>query len=102
MENPIEYSPQQFSSDFNARVRDIEDKLSLFKNRVLLLGQSHIEGREKSFKEIQELKKTVLQLKEENLRIKELLQRITEQLSSTARKEELTILQRQFDLFRKN
>jgi len=102
MESPIEYPLQQSSSDLNARIRDIEDKLSLFKNRVLLLGRSHIEGREKSFKEIQELKKTLLQLKEENLRMKEILQRITEQLSNTARKEELTILQRQFDLFRKN
>ena len=42
-----------------------------------------------------------VQLKEENTRIKELLQRVTEQISSTARKEELEILQRQFDLFRK-
>ena len=92
---------QQFSPDFITKIRDLEEKQRLQRDRLLLIGQTHIEEREKSFKEFQELKKIVLHIKEENTRIQELLQRITEQLSDTARKEELAILQRQFDLFRK-
>ena len=96
-----DYSGQQYFFDVATRLRDIEEKQSLLKDRILLLGQTYIEEREKTFADVQELKKSVLQLKEENIRMKELLQRITEQLNDAARKEELAILQRQFDLFRK-
>ncbi len=98
---PTEYAEQQYSSDMNLKIRDIEDKLNLLRNRVMLIGQSHVDEREKNFSQIQEMKKQILQMKEENIRISALLQRLTEQLNNTIRKEELTILQRQFDLFRK-
>jgi hypothetical protein len=94
-------APQSFGSDPFTKVRDIEERQRLLKDRILLLGKTHIEERERTFSDIQEIKKTVLILKEENIRMKELLQRITEQINNTARKEELLILQRQFDLFRK-
>jgi len=99
MESGNEY-PMQQGGDSYSKVRDIEDKIRLLKDRVLLIGQTHIEEREKTFNDVQELKKIVFKLAEDNLRMKELLQRITEQLNSSARKEELAILQRQFDLFR--
>lgn len=98
---PESDSPSQYPQESITRIRDLEEKHRLLKERTLLIGQTQIEEREKSFKEIQELKKTVILLKEENIRIKELLQRVTEQLNDSARKEELAILQRQFDLFRK-
>ncbi len=100
MEIPNETQAHQYSPDILQKVRDIEDKLNLLKNRVLLIGQSYVNEREKNFSEIQEMKKLLIQTKEENNRIRELLQRITEQLNTTARKEELLILQRQLDLFR--
>ncbi|MDO8508876.1 MAG: hypothetical protein Q7S27_04295 [Nanoarchaeota archaeon] len=93
--------PQQYSSEPGIRVREIEDKLNLLKNRILLIGQSHVDEREKNFIEIQQLKKELILVKEENTRIRELLQRITEQLTNSARKEELAIIQRQLDLLRK-
>jgi len=66
----------------------------------LLIGQSLVEERDKNFSDIQALKKDMIKIKEENTRIKELLQRITEQAGNLARKEELMMLQRQFDIFR--
>ena len=42
----------------------------------------------------------VLKLKHENLKMKEFIQRMSEQISMLARKEELMILQRQFDMFK--
>ncbi len=95
------YSEQNFYTDISTRIRDIEEKQRLLKDRVLLVGKSFIEEREKNFSEIQEMKKTMMKIKEDNERIKEFLQRITEQMDSSARKEELMMLQRQFDLFRK-
>ena len=92
---------QQFFSDLNTRLRDIEEKQRLLKDRVLLIGKNLVEEREKTIKDVQDLKFSVFGLQKETQSMKELLQRITEQLNSAARKEELMILQRQFDLFRK-
>lgn len=83
------------------KIRDIEERLRLVKDRLLLVGRTHIEEREKTFSEIQSLKTKVIKLTKDNIRIQEILQRITEQLNKTARSEDLAILQRQFNLFRK-
>lgn len=92
---------QQFFSEINTRLRDIEEKQRLLKDRIILIGQSFVDGKEKIFKDHLEMKKEVIKLKDENLRMKEFIQRISERLDDLARKEELMILQRQFDLFRK-
>ena len=97
-----EYSSQQFFTDINTRIRVLEDKQKLIRERVLLLGDTLIEERDSNFKEIQDTKKTLIKMKDEQQRIKELLQKIIEQLENLARKEEVMILQRQFDMFRKS
>jgi predicted nuclease with TOPRIM domain len=94
------YSGQQFFSDMNTRLRDIEEKQRILKDRILLIGESLIKEREKSFSEISEMKKSITILKAENTRMKQFLQRITELTSQSAKKTELDILQKQFDLFR--
>lgn len=95
---------QAFSTDYSVelytKIRNIEENIRLIKDRVLLIGHSHIEEREKNFNDIQELKREMIKLKEENDKMSALLQRLVEQLNNAARKEELAILQRQFDLFR--
>lgn len=94
--------PEQPSLDINIRLRDLEEKNRLLRDRVLLLGQSIIEERDKSFSEIQDMKSILIKLKEDVERLKELMQRTAEQISQTARKEELMMLQRQMDLIRKS
>jgi len=95
------YQEQASSFDLNVRIRDLEGKNRLLRDRVLLLGQSVVEERDKSFKDIQEMKSSMIKMKEDLNRLKELMQRMAEQIAQTARKEELMILQRQMDLFRK-
>jgi hypothetical protein len=89
------------NSSLNNKVRDLEEKLRLLKDRTIIIGKSFIEERDKNFKDIQEMKKALILIKEENIRIKELLERVTEQISNIARKEEVMIIQRQLDLLRK-
>lgn len=96
-----EYTGQQFFSDVNTRLRDLEEKQRLLKERVLLVGQTFIDERDKNFKEFQDLKKVVSEIKEEVRKMKESLNRMGEQIDSSARREDMMILQRQFDLFRK-
>ena len=95
------YQEQASSFDLNVRIRDLEEKNRLLRDRVLLLGQSVVEERDKSFKDIQEMKSSMIKMKEDLNRLKELMQRMAEQIAQTARKEELMILQRLMDFFRK-
>jgi len=101
-EAPYELYPQQQGfSDIGTRLRDIEEKQRLLKDRVLIVGKNLVEEREKSFEEIQELKSMILQIKEDMISIKQAVQAMTEQINKTARKEEVDMLQRQLDILRK-
>ena len=90
----------RFFSDVNTRIRDLEERQSLLKERMSLIGESFIKERDKSFEDMQELRKFVEELKMENQKLKELLLRTVEKTNDAARKEDLMILQRQFNLFR--
>jgi hypothetical protein len=90
----------RFFADVNTRIRDLEEKQRLLKDRMLLISEGFVKDREKSFDDIQEMKKSVETLKEENKRLKEILLRVGAMVDKSARKDELMILQRQFDLFR--
>jgi len=91
---------ERFFGDINTRIRDLEEKNSLLKDRMRLISESFVKERDKNFEEITEMKKTVEKLDGENKRMKEILLRVGELVNKSARKEDLMILQRQFDLFR--
>ena len=90
-----------YFSDLGIRLRDLEEKQRLVKDRVLIIGESLVNEKNKTLVEIQELKKAFIQIKDENARIISILKNVTEQLSTLAKRTDLEILQRQFDLFRK-
>jgi len=91
---------EQFFADFNVRLRDLEERQRLSRDRMLLISESFVKERDKNFKEIQELKKGFEKLKADNKRMKGILLRIGEGINNFARKEDFMILQRQFNLFR--
>ncbi|MBS3091329.1 hypothetical protein J4217_02685 [Candidatus Pacearchaeota archaeon] len=97
MDDQQGYDPYQ---DTIFRLKDFEEKQNLLKDRLLLIGNALVDERDKNFSRVQEIKKEVMALKEDMSKIKDFLQKMSEQLSNLARKEELMILQRQFDLFR--
>jgi hypothetical protein len=92
----------QYSQDpSGARIRDIEEKQNLLKDRLLLIGNSFVDERDKTFTKLQELKKDAMLMKDDIAKLKSFIQRMSEQIDKLAKKEDLMILQRQFDLFRK-
>ncbi len=96
---PENYPPNLSQApDPSFHLQDLEEKQKLLKERIILIGNSLIEHRENIHQELQELKKETLKLKEENIRMREFIQNILDQLSETARREELMILQRQLDI----
>ncbi len=99
MEQKPQSVEEQYFIDVNTRLKDIEERQRLLKDRLLLIGKNVIEDRESMFTEIQEIKKTLHKVKEENLKIQDFFKKIADQLSESARKEEVLMLQRQLDLF---
>ncbi len=102
MEESYQSPEQQYFFDINTRIRDIEEKQRLLKDRILLIGKNFVDDRESMFEDLQELKKLVMKITEENIKMKDFIQRISDMLSETARKEELMILQRQIDILTKS
>ncbi|MEK6846809.1 MAG: hypothetical protein AABY16_01435 [Nanoarchaeota archaeon] len=99
MEQNYQSAEEQYFVDVNTRLKDIEERQRLLKDRLLLIGKNIIEDRDSMFAELQEIKKNMLKIKEENLKMQEFFKRIADQLSESARKEEVLMLQRQLDLF---
>jgi len=91
---------QRDISSETTRLRDIEERQRIINDRVVLLGQTLIDERDKTFAEIQEIKKRLIVLENELNTAKSFIKKLTEKTETAARKEELMILQRQFDLFR--
>lgn len=97
---PQEYQPtEEYYNDSSSRLKDIEEKQRLLRDRILLVGKNLVEDRESMLQEIQEIKKLLSKVREENIKIQDFLKKVADQLSESARKEELMMLQRQLDLF---
>jgi len=85
--------------EFNAKLRDIEEKQKLLKERVLLIGQNLVETKENLEKDVIELKLAVEEMKNEQEKIKNTIIRISEELDKKARKSEIELLQKQAKMF---
>lgn len=101
MEEEYAAQAQDVLQEISMRLHDVEERQRLLKDRILLIGKTVIEEREKRSASLLTLQKGLLVLTEDNARLRELVQRMAEHLNQTARKEEFAMLQRQFDLFRK-
>ena len=101
-ENYSQEGGERFFSDLNTRLRDLEEKQRLLRDKMLLIGDSFVRERDKQFSQVQELKKTVENLTLEVGKLRDAVVRMREMGDKSARKEDLMILQRQFDLFRED
>lgn len=94
------YGEQNVVADINTRIRDIEDKEHILKERVLLIGNSFIKEREKMNLILKEMQVALTKLVDEQTRMQEVLKNTTEHLSKLARREEVQTIQRQLDIMR--
>jgi predicted S18 family serine protease len=94
-----EFSKEQGNYEFILKFRDMEQGQKLMKERILLIGQNLIELQEKNLTEITELKKKIYELETELRKAKNTLSLVSEEISKSARKEEVAILERQFKMF---
>jgi hypothetical protein len=97
-EQPADSGIDMFT-DVNVKLRDIEEKQSIIKDRVLMIGENLIEQKSEVEREILEIKTRMIELEDSVKRIKFTLNNIIENMNNFSRKTELEILRRQFEMF---
>src|SRR3989338_5412580 len=93
-----ELSVQENYSE-SMRVRDLEERQKLLKDRVLLLGENLEDIRGEVLRELSSAKKDVERLKDDVERLKDIIKRMSEEIDGKERREDLAILQKQAKMF---
>ena len=98
MEEEMNYTGQAFG-DINLKLRDLEEKQRILKDRLLLIGQNLLEIKEKSNQDVLGIKKDIEKIKQEMERMINFLETASGEFSKFARKEDLEILSKQAKMF---
>lgn len=91
---------QQIFIEINTKIRDLEEKQRILKDRLLLIGQNLIEIKEKNTQDILEIKKDIQVIKQNMERMTSFLETISGEFSKFAKKEDLEILSKQAKMFK--
>jgi len=95
-----EYSyPQQGFDESSLRVRDLEEKQRILRDRLLLIGENLIDMKDETNEKIIEMKKDIQILKQTLERAMSFLESFSSEISKFARKEDLQILAKQAKMF---
>jgi len=98
MADNYQYPGQDFG-DMNIKLRDIEERYRILKDRILLIGQNLIDMKESSDKKILEIKKDIEILKSNMQRLVSFIETASEEFSRFAKKEDVEILYKQAKMF---
>ena len=93
------YGQQYAEPNTNMRIKDLEEKQNILRERLLLIGKNLIEVKEETSEKLLEIKKDLETLKYETEKIKSFLEMISEEFSKFAKKEDLEILAKQAKMF---
>ena len=86
-------------SNADVKIRDLEEKQRILKDRLLLIGQNLIEIREKNKEAILEIKKELEIIKQNMQRLVSFLETASSEFQNFARKDDLEILAKQAKMF---
>jgi hypothetical protein len=86
-------------TDINVKLRDLEEKQRILKDRLLLIGKNLIEMKEQQTQETLEIKKDMEIIKQNMERLISFLETASTEFSKFARKEDLEILKKQAKMF---
>lgn len=92
-------SMNQFFLEINTKLRDLEEKQRMLKDRLLLIGENLIEIKEKTNSDLLELKKDMESIRSNVERLISFIETASQEFSKFARKEDLEILQKQAKMF---
>ncbi|MFH1503539.1 MAG: hypothetical protein ABIE36_02690 [Candidatus Diapherotrites archaeon] len=88
-----------YFTETSTKVRDLEEKQRILKDRILLIGQNLIEFKEDFHRTFLEIKKDIEKIKQDLERLKSFLETASSEFSKFAKKEDLEILSKQAKMF---
>ena len=98
VEEQYNYASQPQGETYT-KIRDLEEKQRILKDRLILIGQNLIEVKEKVTKDNLEIKKEIEIIKDNIEKMKSFLESASNEFSKFARKEDLEILSKQAKMF---
>lgn len=98
VEEQVNYAGQ-YSGEINSKMKDLEEKQRILKDRLLLIGQNLIETKEETNQKILEIKKNIEIIKQNMNRIISFVEIASNEFSKFAKKEDLEILSKQAKMF---
>ena len=81
-------------SDFNTRLRDLDERNKLIRERVLLLGKNFISSRQELENELIEIKKENQEIKKDVGKIKKISNSLLSEFNKFVKKEEIILIER--------
>tara|TARA_Y100000310_G_C20662310_1_gene805440 strand:- start:745 stop:1068 length:324 start_codon:yes stop_codon:yes gene_type:complete len=94
------YYEQAYDSNSNLRLRDLEEKQNIMKERLLLIGKNLVDVKETSSEKMINVKRDIEIMKTDIERIKSFLEAISLQMEKFAKKKDMEILAKQMKMFR--
>ncbi len=98
VEEQPDYLGQEFSG-IHTKMRDLEERQRILKDRILLIGQNLIEMKEKNNEDLLEIKKEIEIMKQTLEQLHSFLETASSEFSKFARKDDLDILTKQAKMF---
>ena len=89
----------QIFGSMNTKMKDLEEKQKILKDRLLLIGENLIDIKEETNKKILEMKKDLEVIKKNMERLISFLETASGEFSKFARKEDMEILAKQVKMF---
>lgn len=90
---------QNFLLDMNSRVRDLEGRYNMLRDRVLIINQNMIEEYKRTLNELRVVNSDVKDVKKDIFQIKETLRHLIQEIDFFARKEDVKLLEKYINLW---
>ena len=97
-DNSQQYAQDPYT-DIGVKLRDIEEKQNIIKDRVLLIGENLVSEKQETSQDIAEINNKIKLIEQEINSLKLAIQRIMDNQENLAKKSEIEILKRQFKMF---
>ena len=93
------YSPEEVLFDVNSRVRSLEGKYNLLRDRVLIINNNMIEEYKKIVGEIKFIDSEIKDIKGDVFKLKESIRHLIQEVELYARKEDVQFLEKYINLW---
>jgi len=95
-----EYAGEDYFSEINLIIRDLEEKQKILKDRLLIVSENLVALKEKTTKDNLEIKKNISLMQEQMKKLVSFLEMASSEMTKFAKKEDLDILYKQAKMFK--